>query len=130
MGTRTSTFGRVCFLNVFFTSCSCFWIFGILVFFVFVFVFCSHLGFYWCKKCDRGKKEGRGPGSVLYVDWFLFIIILSCVATECSGVQCPVSSVQWCQVSRIPEFRDSSAILLSRAAMWRRLCVKTTFEED
>ena len=89
--------------------------------------FCSHLGFYWCKKCDRGKKEGRGPGSVFYVDWFLFIVILSCVATECS-VQCPVSR---CPGS--PSSETHRPFFFSFFWVVQPCeddCVKTTFEED
>ena len=81
----------------FFTSCSCFWIFGILVFFFFFFKFCSHLGFYWCKKCDRGKKEGRGPGSFFFM-WIDFFSLLFCPVLQQSAVV-RFNSVQ---VSRIP----------------------------
>ena len=76
---------------MFLTSCSCFWIFGILEFLFcflllfFCLFFSGHLGFYWCKEMWQREEGGKGTGSVFYVDWFLLIIIMSCVATECCG---------------------------------------------
>ena len=91
MGTRTSTFGRVCFLNVFLPLVA---VFGFLefYFFFFFFFFAAILDFTDVKNVTEGRRrEWDQTRFFMWIDFFssLFCPVLQQSAVVC--VQCPVS---------------------------------------
>ena len=103
MGIRTSTFGRICFLNVFFTSCSCFWIFGILECIFFLLFSFENFESVFGIRIYAVWGGGERCKTFVTINWFsglaaralYVLLVFSAIRNPGTSSKCPQQGNQW-----------------------------------